>query len=101
MKEKGKNIFTRIRDWWKDLDPVDKSKVSGIILGSVSTFAGCALGARRWQNKYIDSTERDFDASNKLSYLRGVQDGQVKAYRDLLVNPQVGFNKIGLETKKF
>lgn len=101
MKEKGKNIFTRIRDWWKNLDPVDKSKVGGIILGSVSTFAGCALGVRHWQNRYIDSAERDFDASNKLSYLRGVQDGQVKAYRDLLINPQTGFNKIGLETKKF
>ena len=99
--EKKPNIFTQIGNWWKSLNQAEKNGLIGIVVGGACGFAGSMMGVRHWQNKFIEQTEREFDAGNKLVYLRGVKDGQIKAYHDLLIKPEIGMHKLGMDVKKF
>ena len=101
ISKKKPNIFTRIRNWWKGLEPAKKNYYVGMIAGGICGIAGSSIGVRHWQNKFIDQTERDFDASNKYFYMKGVKDGQIKAYHDLLIKPEIGMQKLGMDVKKF
>ena len=97
MKEK-KGLIERLKTWWKE-DMDRESKIVLITAAGSSFLAslGTALiGKRRiakndeiWTDVCHDEYQRGL--------MKGQQIGQVKAYQDLILNPDRAFQNMGFK----
>lgn len=98
MKE---NFFQRLRRRWNETPAEDKKLFIGSALGSFGTALISGLVIARRDQKWIDAGCNIADQESKKAYYKGLQDGQIKAYQDMLMRPEGTFNKMGMEVKKF
>lgn len=101
MNKKKESIFVRIKNYWDGMKPEEKSGILGMLVGGICGISGSMLGVHMWQKKYIANVDKEIDVTGKYCYMKGVSDGQIKAYHDLLIDPKTGFNKLGMEVNKF
>ena len=100
MKEK-KTLVTRIKDFWNGLTPKDKGCIIGTIIGAAAATTGCVAGMRSGIKQRDEAWNQICDEESKAAYSRGIQDGRVKAYYDLLTTPDKAFKNMGMDVKKF
>lgn len=78
MAEK-KNIFTRIKDYWKDLDDESKTWIKAI---GIWTFDGYLFGRIVSECKQRKTINNVKEAALGVGYITGMKD----AYRDMAMN---------------
>ena len=101
MKEKKQNIFERIKNWWKDLAPEDRAFIKGSLIGGASAATGAVITSNYVQKKQDDIRDRVTEDLCDEAYHRGLKDGEMNGYYNLLVNTDHAFKKMGMEPKHF
>lgn len=99
---KKETLGEKLERKWNGLSETGKGVVFGILAGifGASVVAGAATSYR--DKKWINAANNVCDQESQKAYLKGVTDGQIKAYRDLLIKSDApGFKKLGMEVKKF
>lgn len=99
MKEKW---YQKLKRKWDELPDDSKKVFFGGLIGGFCTSLVSGLVISHRDQKWIDAGCNYAEEESKKAYLRGIQDGQVKAYKDLILNPETAFKKMGMEkTFKF
>ena len=94
MKEKRKNIFSRIKDWWNELSQVDQAYLKGSLIGGISAAVGAAVTSNYLYSKKEAANAVLTDELCVEAYNRGLKDGEMKGYYNLLVRPEHAFKKM-------
>lgn len=100
MKEK-KTLKQRITEWWDWLGDSGQGAFIGSAVATAITGGIAIAVGKRKENAWIQASNDICDEESKLAYQRGLKDGQVKAYYNLLTDPANTFKKMGMDVKTF
>lgn len=98
MKE---NIFKKIKRKWDELPVEDKKFCIGCGIGGLVTSVISGVVSAKRDKMWVDAGVNVADQESRKAYYKGMQDGQIKAYQDLLMRPDMPFKKMGMDVKKF
>ena len=99
--ETKKSWKDKIEKWWNDQDPETKGCVVGTVITGIIATISSAIVYSKLENRWIAENEIYNDAEKKIAYQHGLQDGQIKAYHDILFDPANTFKKLGMDVKQF
>ena len=99
--QKKESIFKRIKNGWNNLDENSKSFAKGAIvtgfINGVLYTINSDICDRRQEKAFKEKSDRLAEDA----YFAGLKDGQVQAYKELLMEPKKTFKKMGMDVKEF
>lgn len=96
MAEQKKNIFGKVKDWWKNLDEADQM---GFKIAGVWFFDGLVFGS------VFTAVRKNRQMKNvaKISASKGYMEGRMDSYREIIQDPYFqmnnGMNKLEKQGK--
>lgn len=99
MKEKKENIFKKLKQKWDELDRQSKGVFIGSFLGSFVTAFGGSMIYNHREKVMADAAADMCKQKSYESYSKGLKDGQIQAYYELLTKPETAFKKMGFKDK--
>lgn len=99
MKEK-KNIFKRVKDWWDNLAPEDRACAVGSVIGGFLSAVGACAIEQHIHRRDDEINAQIAEQASIEAYRRGLKDGEMRGYYNLLVNTDHAFKKMGIEDVK-
>ena len=98
MKE---TFWIKMKRKWNELEEGERGMAIGGVIGAITTSIISAFVMRKREDHILDNSAAVSYDMCKKEYMRGLTDGEIKAYQTLILNPDKAFKKMGMEVKHF
>ena len=95
MAENKKNIFTKVKNWWNNLSKEDRGWLIGSLVGGFAGGLGAAVFYGRKEQNLADNYEQICKDMSQRAYSKGLHDGEINAYINLINKPDVALRRMG------